>query len=296
LGNSMKLKRPLSESIYLGIVYGILIGSGILCLFPFLNVLAKSLSANWAIISGKVGLLPVAFTMENVMFVIRDRLFQNAFLIAIFVTVVGTLGSVVFTAVTAYPLSKKHLPGIKFILLLYIFTMLFNGGLVPTYLLVKNLHLMDNLGSLILPALINVFNMLLMKNYYESLPESLEESAKLDGASNLRIVLSIVIPISAPVFATISLFYAVYFWSDWFHPMLYLNEPALKPLQLYLRDIILQASDENLLNQDIDALLNLSPEGIRNATIIVSTIPILLVYPMLQRYFIKGILIGSVKG
>lgn len=290
------MKRPLSESIYLGSVYVILIGSGILCLFPFLNVLAKSLSANWAIISGKVGLLPVAFTMENIMFVIRDQLFQNAFLIAIFVTVIGTLGAVVFTAVTAYPLSKKHLPGIKFILLLYIFTMLFNGGLVPTYLLVKNLHLMDNLGSLILPALINVFNMLLMKNYYESLPESLEESAKLDGASNLRIVLSIVIPISAPVFATISLFYAVYFWSDWFHPMLYLNDPALKPLQLYLRDIILQASDENLLNQDIDALLNLSPEGIRNATIIVSTIPILLVYPMLQRYFIKGILIGSVKG
>ncbi len=290
------MKRPLSETIYIGIVYAILIGSGILCLFPFLNVLAKSLSANWAIISGKVGLLPVAFTMENMMFVIRDRLFQNSFLIAIFVTVVGTLGSVLLTSVTAYPLSKKHLPGIKFILLLYIFTMLFNGGLVPSYLLVKNLHLMDNLGSLILPALINVFNMLLMKNYYESLPESLEESAKLDGASNLRIVLSIIIPISAPVFATISLFYAVYFWSDWFHPMLYLNDPALKPLQLYLRDIILQASDENLLNQDIDSLLNLSPEGIRNATIIVSTIPILLVYPMLQRYFIKGILIGSVKG
>ncbi len=290
------IKRPWSEKIYIGAVYVILIGSGILCLFPFLNVLAKSFSANWAIISGKVGLLPVAFTMENVMFVIRDRLFQNAFLISVFVTVVGSLGAVVFTAVSAYPLSKKHLPGIKFILLLYIFTMLFNGGLVPTYLLVKNLQLMDNLGSLILPALINVFNLLLMKNYYESLPESLEESAKLDGASNLRIVLSIVIPISAPVFATISLFYAVYFWSDWFHPMLYLNDPSLKPLQLYLRDIILQASDENLLNQDIDALLNLSPEGIRNATIIVSTIPILLIYPMLQKYFIKGILIGSVKG
>lgn len=290
------IKRSLSEKLYLGAVYFILIGSGILCLFPFLNVLAKSFSSNWAIISGKVGLLPVAFTMENVMFVMRDQLFQNAFLISIFITVVGSLGAVVFTAVSAYPLSKKHLPGIKFILLLYIFTMLFNGGLVPTYLLVKNLHLMDSLGSLILPALINVFNLLLMKNYYESLPDSLEESAKLDGANNLRIVLSIIIPISAPVFATISLFYAVYFWSDWFHPMLYLNDPSLKPLQLYLRDIVLQASDENLLNQDIDTLLNLSPEGIRNATIIVSTIPILLVYPMLQKYFIKGILIGSVKG
>ncbi|MFS0723110.1 carbohydrate ABC transporter permease [Paenibacillus sp. 1P07SE] len=296
MAKTMKIKQSLSERFYIWLAYIILIGLGILCLFPFLNVFAKSLSSNWAIISGKVGLLPVAFTMENIMFVLRDHLFQKAFLVSVFVTVVGTLGSVIFTAVTAYPLSKKHLPGIKFILLLYIFTMLFNGGLVPSYLLIKNLNLMDNLGSLIFPALINVFNLLLMKNYYESLPESLEESAKLDGASNLRIVLRIIIPISAPVFATISLFYAVAYWSNWFHPMLYLNDPALKPLQLYLRDIVLQASDENLLNQDIDSLLNLSPEGIRNATIIVSTIPILCVYPLLQKYFIKGILIGSVKG
>ncbi|WP_168120229.1 carbohydrate ABC transporter permease [Paenibacillus sp. HB172176] len=290
------IRKPISEMIYTTIAYLALIVSGMLCLFPFLNVLSKSLSPNWAIISGKVGLLPVDMTFENVRFVVQDHLFQNAFLISVFVTVAGTLGAVVLTAVSAYPLSKKNLPGIKFVLLLYIFTMLFNGGMIPNYLLIKNLGLMDNLSSLILPALINVFNLLLMKNYYESLPESLEESAKLDGASNLLIVLRIIIPISAPVFATISLFYAVAFWSDWFHPMLYLNDPALKPLQLYLRDIIIQASDENLLNADIDSLLNLSPEGIRNATIIVSTIPILLVYPMLQKYFIKGILIGSVKG
>ncbi|GIO44142.1 carbohydrate ABC transporter permease [Paenibacillus apis] len=288
--------RPFSEAIYVSIVYVILAGTGILCLFPFVNVLAKSLSANWAIVSGKVGLWPIDFNLKNIGFVIDDNMFQRGFLISVSLTVVGTLASVVMTAVSAYPLSKKHLPGIKFVLLLYIFTMLFNGGLVPNYLLIKNLGLMNNLMSLVLPALINVFNLLLMKNYYESLPESLEESAKLDGASNLRIVLRIIIPLSAPVFATISLFYAVSFWGDWFHPMLYLNDPALKPLQLYMRDVVLQASNENLLNQDNDLLLNVSPEGIRNATIIVSTIPILLVYPFLQKHFIKGILIGSVKG
>ncbi|WP_044481277.1 carbohydrate ABC transporter permease [Paenibacillus antibioticophila] len=288
--------RPFSEVIYVSIVYVILAGTGILCLFPFVNVLAKSLSANWAIVSGKVGLWPIDFNLKNIGFVIDDNMFQRGFLISVSLTVVGTLASVVMTAVSAYPLSKKHLPGIKFVLLLYIFTMLFNGGLVPNYLLIKNLGLMNNLMSLVLPALINVFNLLLMKNYYESLPESLEESAKLDGASNLRIVLRIIIPLSAPVFATISLFYAVSFWGDWFHPMLYLNDPALKPLQLYMRDVVLQASNENLLNQDNDLLLNVSPEGIRNATIIVSTIPILLVYPFLQKHFIKGILIGSVKG
>ncbi|WP_217595822.1 carbohydrate ABC transporter permease [Cohnella sp. GbtcB17] len=288
--------RPLSEVVYVAIVYVVLTAAGILCLFPFLNVLAKSLSANWAIVSGKVGLWPVDFNLKNVGFVIMDAMFQRGLVISVGLTVVGTLAAIAMTAISAYPLSKKQLPGIKFVLLLYIFTMLFNGGLIPNYLLIKNLGLMDNLLSLVLPGLISVFNLLLMKNYYESLPESLEESAKLDGASNLRIVLWIIIPLSAPVFATISLFYAVAFWSDWFHPMLYLNDPALKPLQLYMRDVVLQASDENLMNLDNDLLLGVSPEGIRNATIIVSTIPILLVYPFLQKYFIKGILIGSVKG
>lgn len=288
--------RPLSEVVYVAIVYVVLTAAGILCLFPFLNVLAKSLSANWAIVSGKVGLWPVDFNLKNVGFVIMDAMFQRGLVISVGLTVVGTLAAIAMTAISAYPLSKKQLPGIKFVLLLYIFTMLFNGGLIPNYLLIKNLGLMDNLLSLVLPGLISVFNLLLMKNYYESLPESLEESAKLDGASNLRIVLWIIIPLSAPVFATISLFYAVAFWSDWFHPMLYLNDPSLKPLQLYMRDVVLQASDENLMNLDNDLLLGVSPEGIRNATIIVSTIPILLVYPFLQKYFIKGILIGSVKG
>lgn len=289
-------KPALSDMLLDVVVYVGLIGSALICLLPFQNVLSKSLSANWAIVSGAVGLWPVGFTFENIRFVITDDIFLSAFGISVFITVVGTLGAIFFTAIAAYPLSKKHLPGVKFVLLLYVFTMLFNGGLIPNYLLIKNLGLMNNLSSLILPALINVFNMLLMKNYYESLPESLEESAKLDGASNLRIVISIIIPISAPVFATISLFYAVFFWSNWFHPMLYISDPGLKPLQLYLRDIVLEASDENMLNQNIDQLLNISPEGIRNATIIVSTVPILLVYPMLQKYFIKGILIGSVKG
>jgi len=288
--------RSVSDTLLDWFVYTFLIGSAIICLLPFLNVLSKSLSSNWAIISGKVSLIPVGLTLENMYFVITDSYFLNALGISVFVTVTGTLGAVFFTAIAAYPLSKKHLPGIKIILLAYVFTMLFSGGLIPNYLLIKNLGMMNNLSALILPGLINVFNMLLMKNYYENLPESLEEAAKLEGASNLKIVLKIIIPLSAPVFATISLFYAVSFWSDWFHPMIYISDPGLKPLQLYLRDIVLEASDQNMLTGNIDALLNISSEGIRNATIIVSTIPILLVYPMLQRYFIKGILIGSVKG
>ena len=292
----MRTKSALDRTLDV-FVYGLLLLFALACLFPFLNVLSKSLSANWAVLSGKVGLWPVGFTLENVYYVVTDGIFLNALKISLFVTAVGTLGAVLFTGVSAYPLSKKHLPGVKPVLVLYVFTMLFNGGMIPSYLLIKQLGLMNNLASLILPGLINVFNMLLVKNYFESLPESLEESAKLDGASNLTIVLRIIIPISMPVFATVSLFYAVAFWSDWFHPMLYLNDPSLKPLQLYLRDIVLEADTSNQnLNLNIDRLMNLSPEGIRNATVIVSTIPILLVYPFLQRYFIRGILVGSVKG
>lgn len=276
-------------------VYGVLILFAVMCLIPFLNVLSKSLSANWAVTSGKVGLWPVGFNLDNIGFMLHNSIFLSALKISVFVTVAGTLCSVFFTAVCAYPLSKKHLPGVKFVLILYVFTMLFNAGLIPNYLLIKQLGLMNNLGSLIFPSLVNVFNMLLMKNYYESLPESLEESARIDGASNLRIVMSIIIPISMPVFATVSLFYAVGYWGDWFHPMLYLNDPSLQPLPLYLRDLVLQSDTSNqVLN--ITNLMNVSPLGIQSAAIIVSSIPILLVYPFLQRYFIKGILIGSVKG
>ncbi|MCL6442897.1 MAG: carbohydrate ABC transporter permease [Alicyclobacillus sp.] len=290
------MKRQSASDLWLSIfAYGTLILLAVSCLFPFLNVLSKSLSANWAVTSGRVGLLPVGFNLGNIGFILHNSTFLNALKISVFVTVVGTLSSVLFTAICAYPLSKKHLPGVKFILLLYVFTMLFNAGLIPNYLLIKQLGLMNNLGSLILPGLLNVFNMLLMKNYYESLPESLEESARLDGASNLKIVLRIIIPVSMPVFATISLFYAVGYWGDWFHPMLYLSDPSLEPLPLYLRDLVLQSDTSNqILN--ITNLMNVSPLGIQSAAIIVASIPILLVYPFLQRYFIKGILIGSVKG
>ncbi|WP_274649320.1 carbohydrate ABC transporter permease [Paenibacillus humicola] len=289
--------KPASDRALDAAVYGLLLLAASACLFPFLNVLSKSLSANWAVTSGRVGLWPVGFNLENLFYVVTDRIFLHALGISVLVTAAGTLGAVLFTAVSAYPLSKKHLPGVKFVLIMYVFTMLFNGGMIPSYLLIKQLGMMNHLSSLVLPGLINVFNMLLVKNYFESLPESLEESAKLDGASNLTIVLRIIVPISAPVFATVSLFYAVAFWSDWFHPMLYLSDPSLKPLQLYLRDIVLESdtSGQNL-DLNIDQLMNISPEGIRNATVIVSTVPILLVYPFLQRYFIRGILVGSVKG
>jgi putative aldouronate transport system permease protein len=181
-------------------------------------------------------------------------------------------------------------------MVLFVFTMLFSGGMIPNYLLMRNLNLINNLWALILPGMISVFNMLIIKSYYENLPEALEESARIDGAKTYTILFRIILPLSMPVIATISLFYAVGFWNDFFNPMLYINDTSLKTLQLYLRDVVMDADTSNAANKSVDDLMNMSPEGIRAATVVASTVPILCVYPFLQKYFIKGVLIGSVKG
>lgn len=292
------VKRKSPEDIAIDtFAYVFLIILAITTLLPFANVFSKSVSEDWAVVSGKVGVLPVGFQLNTLVFVIKSKLFLNSFSISVFVTAVGTLLAILLTAITAFPLSKKNVYGVKVILILYVFTMLFSGGLIPTYLLIKRLGMINNLLSLILPGAISVFNLLVVKNYYESLPESLEESAKLDGASNFTVLFRIILPLSMPVIATVSLFYAVGFWNDYFNPMLYINKVHLKTLQLYLRDIVMEAADPlSMADKSADDLMNISPEGVRAATIIASTVPILLVYPYLQKYFIKGILIGSVKG
>lgn len=277
-------------------VYVFLIALGIIMLLPLLNVLSKSVSEEWAITSGRVGILPVGFQLDTLKEVISSSMFIRAFCVSIGVTVVGTLISILMTALTAYPLSKRNLPGISFIMVLFIFTMLFSGGLIPNYLLMRQLHLINNLWVLILPGMISVFNMLVIKSYYESLPEALEESARIDGAKTYTILFRIILPLSMPVLATIALFYAVGYWNDYFGPMIYINDTALKTLQLYLQDVVMDASAANAVNKSVDDLMNMSPEGIRAATVVASTVPILCVYPFMQKYFIKGVLIGSVKG
>lgn len=279
------------------VVYATLLLMALTTLLPFANVLSKAVSQEWAVVSGKVGVFPVGFQLETMKFVVTSSQFIRSFSVSVIVTVGGTLLSLLLTAITAYPLSKRHLPGISSVMVLFIFTMLFNGGIIPNYLLIRYLGLMNSLWALVLPALINVFNLLVIKSYYETLPDSLEESARMDGAKNFTILFRILLPLSGPVLATIALFYAVYYWNDYFHPMLYINSPSLKPLQLYLRDIVMDANSVSAgIDRSADDLMNVSPEGVRAATVIASTIPILLVYPYLQKYFIKGVLIGSVKG
>ncbi len=264
---------------------------------PFLCTVSKSFSEEWAVVSGKVLIFPVGFQLDTMKMVLKSGQFYTSFQISVFVTIIGTLASLFISAVTAYPLSKRNLPGVSGILVLYIFTMMFNGGIIPNYMLIKNLNLINHLSALILPSLISVFCMLVIKTHFENIPESLEESAKLDGASNTLIFFRIILPLSKPVLATMGLFYAVYYWNDYFNAMLYINKSSLKPLQLYLRDIVVGAVElNNNLHSTVSDKMNIPLEGMRAATIVAATVPILLVYPFLQKYFVKGMMIGSVKG
>lgn len=293
------IKLSTGERIFTVFNYVLFILFGLVTIFPFLNLIAKSLSSEAAVISGMVTIFPIDIQWGTYKYVLNDSMFLNSFRVSVFITVVGTCLSLFMTALSAYPLSKPRLRGRKYFILIFIFTMLFSGGLIPTYLLMHNLGLINQLPVLFLPAMINVFNMLIIKNYFESLPDSLEESAKIDGASNMKILFRITLPLSKPVFATIALFYAVQFWNDYFMSMIYINSASKKPMQLYLKELLVSASDafitgDNLGN--IDAAMNSTPQAIQAASILLATIPILLIYPFLQKYFVKGVLIGSVKG
>lgn len=289
------MKKTAADYAFEGTVYIFLTFLMVITIVPFLHLLAISFSADWAVVSGRVGIWPVQFQWETMRVVVTNATFLNAFLNSVFVTSIGTALSLLITAIVAYPLSKRTLPGLPIFMVLFIFTMMFNGGIIPNYLLIKNIGLLNNLFSLILPSLINVFNLLVMKSYFESIPEALEESAHMDGAGVMTILWRIIIPVSGPVLATMALFYAVAYWNDFFQAMLYINKPGLKPLQLYLRDLVLMADDTSLMLSPEDRM-NVPPEGLRAATVIAATVPIVVLYPFLQRYFVKGVMIGSVKG
>jgi putative aldouronate transport system permease protein len=277
--------------------HGLFLLLGVITLAPFLNILAKSLSSQGAVVSGKVTFFPIGLQFETFkMLIINNSLFLNSFKISVIVTVVGTFLSLMLTTISAYPLSKVDLKGRKLFLLLYIFVMVFHGGMIPDYLLIKSLGLMNTTWALILPKLIWTFNLLIMKNYFEELPEGLEEAAKMDGASYFRTLFQIIIPLSMPVMATIGLFYAVGYWDAYFNALLYISSPDLKPLQLYLYEIITQSQKtiEQLTNYDEG--MNMTTDSLRSAAVIATSVPILAVYPFLQKYFVKGIIVGSVKG
>ncbi|WJH36709.1 carbohydrate ABC transporter permease [Paenibacillus sp. CC-CFT747] len=211
--------------------------------------------------------------------------------------VMGTALNLLFTSMLAYGLSRKGMPGREWMITLIFLTMLFGGGLIPTYLLLKYLHLTDTFWVMIVPGLISAWNLLIMRNFFSQIPESLIESATIDGATPFTILARIVFPLSLPTFATIGLFYAVGHWNAWFDATIYINNPELLPVQVLLRRVVLTMSSQDLNADIMGALTNKpTPQSLRGAMIVLTTVPILFVYPFLQKHFIKGALTGSLKG
>ncbi|WP_154795870.1 carbohydrate ABC transporter permease [Occultella kanbiaonis] len=271
----------------------VLIGVGTIAILPFLYVLAGSFATEYELTTRPFFLWPNEFTTDAYASILSSSVFVRAFVTTIVVTGVGTAIQLVLTALMAYPLSKIDLPGRRTIMSLVVFTMVFSAGLIPTFLVVKQLGLLDTYWALILPAAINPFSLIIIKNFFQELPKELEESAKIDGANELRILRSVVMPLSKPVLATFALFYAVGIWNDYMSPLIYLNDTSKWTLQMFLRQVTAASS---LTAEDLGNELPPPAQGIKFAVVMVATIPVLLAYPFLQKHFAKGMLIGSVKG
>lgn len=266
-------------------------------LIPLLHVIAASFSSTQALTHSMVKLWPVDLNLDNYRLVIKNTLFWNAFKVTIIVVLIGTAANLALTVLTAYPLSKPDLRGRKLVMLLIIFTMIFNAPIVPTYLIVKSLGMMNSIWALIIPSAISAFNLILCITFFRNLPEELFDSAKVDGLSEYGIVWRIAVPLSAPIMVTLLLFYAVGHWNNYYTPLLFITDAKLRTLQLYLYVLIAQSNTNDALSsQGAMDLIDTSPQGLQMATIVTATIPIALVYPFLQKHFIKGVLLGSVKG
>jgi putative aldouronate transport system permease protein len=220
----------------------------------------------------------------------------TGFLNSIIRATLGTILSLLVYGLTAYPLSKRRLPGVKILTWIFVFTMLFDGGIIPNYILIRNLGLMNTRFALIVQGVVSAFNIIIMRNFFFSLPESLEESAKIEGAGDLTIFFRIVVPLSKPVMATIGLWVAVWHWNNWFDAMIYITDRSKQILQIILREILINNSGEMMNEMRMMSNLDFQMLQLRAAVIIISVVPVMLIYPFIQRYFIKGIMLGSVKG
>jgi len=268
----------------------------ITCLIPFLYMISLSLSSNDAIISQKVAIWPVDFTLETYRTILSDVEMIYTLGYTIVLTIVYTLVCMFLTVCAAYPLTKQRLMGRSLILTVLVFTMYFSGGLIPSYILVKNLDLMNTMWSLILPGAMSVFNLIILKTFFASLPESLEESASIDGCNDLGILVRIVLPLSLPSIATLSLFYAVDRWNGFQDALFYITDKNLYPMQLKLYQII--TANQQLDTQQGEGSVGayIVPESLKAASVMFATVPILVVYPKLQKYFVDGVMTGAIKG
>lgn len=279
------------------VVYVIMILMSIIFLYPVVYAIAHSFSGADAVLRREVWLWPVDFTLQSYKLVMEHQYVLPAYWNTILYTVLGTAYSLVLTVLGAYPLSRRYLPFRNLFMLVIAFTMMFSGGLIPTYLLVRDLGLVNKIWALVLPCAVTPFNLILLRTSMQEIPAAIEESAKIDGANDWIILLRIILPMCMASLMTIALLYFVSKWNDWFNALIYLNDRSMYPVQLILREILI-SNDDKMLNQAMlrDAKSSVSSLGFKCAIMVIAIAPLIMLYPFVQRFFVKGILVGAVKG
>ena len=266
----------------------------VIMIYPFWYVVVCSFSSLSHIQNSTFILWPDGIHLESYQQVFRNELVPNAYLNTIFITVVGTVLSMLLTIIGAFCLSRRNLPGHTAMTAFVVFTMLFNGGLIPTYLLVRQLKMINTLWSVIVPTAVNTYNMIIMRNFFSAVPPELEEAATIDGASQRQYLLRILLPLSGASIATITLFYAVDYWNAYFYSLIYITKREMLPMQAILRQVLMTTEIETIMYDA--AVQTLPSEMLKDAMIVVTALPIICLYPFIQRYFVKGVMVGSLKG
>lgn len=294
----MSVRKLTKKKITLGVAlnYILIALLTFVCLYPFLNVLAYSFSGYNAVLAKEVTFYPIGFTLDAYKQILGRTTIWTAMKTTVIVTLLGTALSLLLTTFAAYALSISDLPGRKVLTGMILFTMYFGGGMIPTFLVVKNVGLYDSLGALFIPQAVSVFNFIVMRTFFRELPESLQDAARIDGASYMQVLVKIILPLSLPIIATIGLFYAVGYWNSYFETLIYIQDVDKYTLQLRLRSLLFgnELTSANSADNVVGAMV--LPQSLKMAIVTVSTVPILIVYPWLQKYFVKGVMLGSVKG
>lgn len=294
--NRNKMKLPVSDIVLKVVNYTVLVFLSLIMLYPFWDILVKSFMTDADIIEKGLVIWPTNWQFEGYKTIFEDKTynFGRAFMNSVIITLACTLYQLAVTSMSAYALTKKSLPGRGFFMIYFLFTMYFGGGMIPYYIVIRSLNLLNTLWVMIIPSFISIFNVLVMKSFFEGLPEELLEAARIDGAGDLRTFLVIVLPLSKAVLATIALFIAVGVWNNWFTPMLYIQDATKRPMAYALQVIIEKSRGVNTDNPGVGQVV--IGQSVQYAAIVVAVFPIMAVYPFLQKHFTKGVLIGSVKG
>ncbi|WP_339206124.1 carbohydrate ABC transporter permease [Paenibacillus sp. FSL K6-3182] len=293
------MHKSLGYKVTNGFIYTALGLIGLITLLPFLYVIVVSFTDPSEYLRKSLIIIPEKWSLSSYKYILSTPMFMRSLGVSGFLAVVGSAIGIIVTSALAYALSRRRFFGKKFFLVAILMTMLFNPGMIPNFLLVESLGLIDTVWSLILPAITSAWYVFLMRNFYQELPEELEEAAKIDGCNDIGVFFRIMFPISMPAVAAFGLFFAVGFWNTYFNGVLYINSDELRPMQVVLQMMLIQAST-NIADPSVAAMLQseqmLPPETIKMAAVVVASLPIIMVYPFLQKYFVKGMLVGSVKG